>query len=887
MGDIVHEVEELAADGVVEITLLGQNVNSYGRDLGAGQYRPQFADLLRALDARRRHRAHPLHVARTPRTCAPRRSRRWPSARRCASTCTCRCSRAATARSRACTAGYTAERYLERLAAARGRDRRSRGDDRHHRRLPRRDRRRLRAHARGRGRGRLRRGLHVRVLAPARHRSRDDGRRLRRPPTSCRSGCSGSSRSSSAARSPGTRRASGAVEEVLVEGPSKKDPRCGRAAPVRTSSCTSRRRARDARRGELVDVSRSPAAAPHWLRGELVRRVRPAPRATRSASRCRGRCVTRHLALVGPTASGKSALALEVARRAGDVEIVSLDSMQVYRGMDIGTAKPTAAERAAVPHHLVDVADPAEDWSVARDAARRAPRDRRHRSAGPARAARRRHRSVRARGRRRPRVPGEDPGVRAALEPRPTTPAGLARRVRPAACALDPVAAARIEPDNRRRIVRALEVIELTGRPFSSFGPGLDEYGRARARRRARRGLDPPRRRCHDRIDARFVAMRAAGLVDEVRALAARPAGLSRTARQAIGYKEVLASPRRASSRIARRRARAGRAPDSAVRPPPARVVPARPARRVDGRPAEIPQALRPRSWHAGRPIRPRRAPRMTHHASVQAARHRQRLPRPPRARRAAPPTLDAAHGRGALRPAPRHRRRRAHHDRARRDGADCTMILQNADGGVAEMSGNGIRCLAWVAARAGLGPATQLVVDTGGGRRTIALDARRSGQRRRGRGRHGCGHVRRRRDVVRRPSHGDAYYRGDVAEHRQPALRLLRRRSRHGAGHDARPDHRARRSASRIARTSSSCAVDDADTHRRCASGSGARARRCRAAPARARPPRSRTGAVSSATASCMSTCPAVSSTSTLGDDRPPRRSGRARVRRRRSRPR
>ena len=84
--------------------LLGQNVNSYGRDLGAGQYRPQFADLLRAARRGRRHRAHPLHVARTRRTCGPRRSRPWPSARRCASTCTCRCSRAATARWRACTA---------------------------------------------------------------------------------------------------------------------------------------------------------------------------------------------------------------------------------------------------------------------------------------------------------------------------------------------------------------------------------------------------------------------------------------------------------------------------------------------------------------------------------------------------------------------------------------------------------------------------------------------------------------------------------------------------------------------------------------------------------------------------------------------------------------
>jgi len=74
--------------------------------------------------------------------------------------------------------------------------------------------------------------------------------------------------------------------------------------------------------------------------------------------------VTRHLALVGPTASGKSALAMAIARSAGDVEIVSLDSMQVYRGLDIGTAKPTRAARAEVVHHLVDVADPSEEWSV-------------------------------------------------------------------------------------------------------------------------------------------------------------------------------------------------------------------------------------------------------------------------------------------------------------------------------------------------------------------------------------------------------------------------------------------------------------------------------------------------------------------------------------------
>jgi len=245
--------------------------------------------------------------------------------------------------------------------------------------------------------------------------------------------------------------------------------------------------------------------------------------------------LTRHLALVGPTASGKSALALEVARAHGDVEIVSLDSMQVYRGLDIGTAKPTAAERAEIPHHLIDVADPAEEWSV-------------RRTQQGARAA---ITGIEARGHRALLVGGTGLYVRAVvddLEIPPTDPAvrdaidteaqrDLAARYE-RLTELDPVAAARMEPGNRRRIVRALEVIELTGRPFSSFGPGIDDYGPP-VLDVTMLGLAVDPSDLARRIDQRFAAMEAAGLVDEVRALAERP--LSRTAREAIGYREVLA----------------------------------------------------------------------------------------------------------------------------------------------------------------------------------------------------------------------------------------------------------------------------------------------------------------------------------------------------------
>jgi tRNA dimethylallyltransferase len=248
---------------------------------------------------------------------------------------------------------------------------------------------------------------------------------------------------------------------------------------------------------------------------------------------------TTHLALVGPTASGKTQVALEVARTFGDIEIVSVDSMQVYRGLDVGTAKPAPAERATVAHHLIDVADPSEDWSVARFqlAARGAVAE------------------IEARGYRALLVggtglyvqavvddlhfPGEDLELRAELEAWTSEPGGVAAAYAEVS-ARDPDAAARIDPHNARRIVRALEVIRLTGKPFSSFGPGVSTFGPTAFPVRLA-GIWLPRPILADRIARRFAAMREAGLLDEVRGLAGSNGGLSRTARQAIGYKELLA----------------------------------------------------------------------------------------------------------------------------------------------------------------------------------------------------------------------------------------------------------------------------------------------------------------------------------------------------------
>lgn len=244
---------------------------------------------------------------------------------------------------------------------------------------------------------------------------------------------------------------------------------------------------------------------------------------------------TATVAVVGPTASGKSAVAQHVAERLGDVELVSVDAMQVYRGMDVGTAKPTAAERARVPHHLIDVVEPDEEFTVAEFQRRyeqvRHDLERRGRRSILVGGTGLYHRVVVD----RLTLPGEWPAIRRRLidEAGPAgegTPELHARLV-----GLDPVAATRMEPTNTRRVVRALEVCLGSGRPFSSFGSGLDTYPDSDV---VQIGLRWDRDVLAGRVEARVHAMLAAGFLDEVRSLAER--GLSRTASQALGYRELL-----------------------------------------------------------------------------------------------------------------------------------------------------------------------------------------------------------------------------------------------------------------------------------------------------------------------------------------------------------
>ena len=212
-------------------------------------------------------------------------------------------------------------------------------------------------------------------------------------------------------------------------------------------------------------------------------------------------------------------------------EIVAIDAMQVYRDMDIGTAKPTAADRAAVVHHCLDLADPSDEMSVT---AFRVAYD----EALSSIASRAGSQALLVAGTGlyltaaidRLELPGVWPDVRATIEAEPDT-AVLYARLKD----LDATAAERIGPGNRRRIVRALEVSVGSGQPFSSFGPGVGAYPPTDI---AQYGIRWPRAELAERIERRVATMMTTGLLDEVAHLAAH--GLSPTARQALGYKELL-----------------------------------------------------------------------------------------------------------------------------------------------------------------------------------------------------------------------------------------------------------------------------------------------------------------------------------------------------------
>jgi tRNA dimethylallyltransferase len=240
--------------------------------------------------------------------------------------------------------------------------------------------------------------------------------------------------------------------------------------------------------------------------------------------------------LTGPTASGKTAVGIELARRL-NAEIVSLDSMAVYRGMDIGTAKPSPAEQAAVRHHLLDVVEPSQEFSLA-DFVKLA-----HQTVA----------EIRSRGREALLVggtplylksllrglyqgPPPDWEFRKAIEEE-IKEVGLAA-LRERLEMVDPLSAQKLHPNDQRRMIRALEVLRATGQPISHQQVHFDE-GRPAEQCKVF-CLAWPREELHRRIDARVERMFAAGLVDEVRSLVGKYGSLSRTASQAVGYREVL-----------------------------------------------------------------------------------------------------------------------------------------------------------------------------------------------------------------------------------------------------------------------------------------------------------------------------------------------------------
>ncbi len=238
------------------------------------------------------------------------------------------------------------------------------------------------------------------------------------------------------------------------------------------------------------------------------------------------------LVLTGPTGAGKSALALNLAENL-NLEIVAMDSMTLYRGMDIGTAKPTAEERERVAHHLIDVLDPSESGSVAWWLGQAAEACE----------------TIRNRGRRPLFVGGTplylkalfhglfdspliDPAIRPKLEAESAEIGKDAMHNRLAE--VDPISAAKLHPNDSRRVIRALEVFRGTGKPFSTFQGSWN----SNAHPIPTAVLEWPRDELYDRIERRVLAMLKAGWLDEVRGLQTTP--MSPEAKQAVGYGELL-----------------------------------------------------------------------------------------------------------------------------------------------------------------------------------------------------------------------------------------------------------------------------------------------------------------------------------------------------------
>lgn len=244
----------------------------------------------------------------------------------------------------------------------------------------------------------------------------------------------------------------------------------------------------------------------------------------------------RLLVLVGPTGSGKSAVAMTLAEQLNG-EILSADSMQVYRGMEIGTAKPTREDRRAVPHHGLDLVEPQIEWTVAMY--------RRYALATLS--------AIQARGHWPIMVGGTGLYVRAVIDglcPAPPEDAACRQALAAEATQLgsavlhdrlraaDPATAAKLHPHDTRRIIRALEVYQVSGRPLSAWQTATT--GLAPEWQVTQVGLSRPREELYERIETRVRQMVAAGLVEEARALQA--AGVSRTAAQALGYKQLFAA---------------------------------------------------------------------------------------------------------------------------------------------------------------------------------------------------------------------------------------------------------------------------------------------------------------------------------------------------------